>query len=270
MNKQEMPVALVTGASSGIGLVTALTLVGAGYRVFGTSRRPANLDNGVVMLVCDVTDDASVQAMVAQVLAQAGRIDLLVNNAGIGLLGGADESSAAQAQALFDVNVFGLLRVTNAVLPAMRRRRQGRIVNLSSILGLIPSPYNALYAATKHAVEGYSESLDHELRAAGIRVVLVEPGVTRTAFDDNLSRPDRPLPLHDAERSRMEALMRGWIAQGDAPEVVAAAVLKAASARVPKLRYAAGRQARQVSWLRRFLPEAMVDRSLRKFNGLPV
>jgi short-subunit dehydrogenase len=119
-------------------------------------------------------------------------------------------------------------------------------------------------------VEGYSESLDHELRAAGIRVVLVEPGVTRTAFDDNLSRPDRPLPLHDAERARMEALMRGWIAEGDAPEVVAAAVLKAASARVPKLRYAAGRQARQVSWLRRFLPEAMVDRSLRKFNGLPV
>jgi short-subunit dehydrogenase len=270
MTTQDTPVALVTGASSGIGLVTAQALLGAGYRVFGTSRKGTGADNGITMLVCDVTDDVSVRGMVDLVLASAGRIDLLVNNAGIGLLGAAEESSAAQAQALFDVNVFGLLRVTNAVLPAMRRRRGGRIVNMSSILGLIPSPYNALYAATKHAVEGYSESLDHELRADGIRVVLVEPGVTRTAFEANITRPDRPLAMHDAQRGRMEALMRDWIAKGDAPEVVAAAVVKAATARLPKRRYTAGKQAGQVSWLRRFLPEAMVDRSLRKFNGLPV
>lgn len=269
MSSKDMAVALVTGASSGIGLVTALALARAGYRVFGTSRKPAGADNGITMLACDVTNDASVRRMVELVLAQTGRIDLLVNNAGIGLLGGAEESSTAQAQALFDVNVFGLLRVSNAVLPSMRRRKQGRIVNMSSILGLIPSPYNALYAASKHAVEGYSESLDHELRADGIRVVLVEPGVTRTAFEENITRPDQPLALHDAQRGRMERLMRDWIAKGDAPEVVAAAVLKAATARRPKRRYTAGRQAGQVSWLRRFLPEAMVDRSLRKFNGLP-
>lgn len=146
----------------------------------------------------------------------------------------------------------------------------GRIVNMSSILGLIPAPFNALYAATKHAVEGYSESLDHELRADGIRVVLVEPGVTRTAFEENITRPDQPLALHDAQRARMEALMRNWITKGDAPEVVAMTVVKAATARLPKRRYTAGKQAGQVSWLRRFLPEAMVDRSLRKFNGLPV
>ena len=141
---------------------------------------------------------------------------------------------------------------------------------MSSILGLIPSPYNALYAATKHAVEGYSESLDHELRTLGIRVVLVEPGLTRTSFEENITRPDRLDPRYDSERTRMEALMRSWIEAGDAPEVVAAAVVEAATTAAPRRRYAAGKQARQVGFLRRFLPEAMVDRSLRKFNGLPV
>src|ERR1700741_4962959 len=121
MKSNEAGVALVTGASSGIGKATALALKAAGYRVFGTSRKKAATGaDGITMLVCDVTDEASVRAMVAQVLELAGGIDLLVNNAGIGLLGGAEESSSAQAQALFDVNVFGVLRVTNAVLPAMR------------------------------------------------------------------------------------------------------------------------------------------------------
>ena len=271
MNKNDMGIALVTGASSGIGRVTALALNQAGYRVFGTSRKAVSASgDGIAMLICDVTDDSSVQTMVAEVLKQEGRIDVLVNNAGIGLLGGAEESSAAQAQALFDVNVFGVLRVTNAVLPTMRRQKSGRIINMSSILGLIPSPYNALYASTKHAVEGYSESLDHELRTFGIRVVLVEPGVTRTSFDDNIAGPDRRLPLYDSERSRMEALMRNWIQTGDAPEVVAATVVKAATTALPKRRYAAGSQARQVHLLRRFLPESIVDKSLRKFNELPV
>ena len=261
----------LTGASSGIGRVTALALKHAGYRVFGTSRKAVSASgDDITMLICDVTDDSSVQKMVAEVLKQGGRIDLLVNNAGVGLLGGAEESSAAQAQALFDVNVFGVLRVTNAVLPAMRRQKSGRIINMSSILGLIPSPYNALYASTKHAVEGYSESLDHELRTFGIRVVLVEPGVTRTSFDENITSPDQLLPIYDSERSRMEALMRNWIQTGDAPEVVAATVVKAATTALPRRRYAAGRQARQVHLLRRFLPESMVDKSLRKFNGLPV
>jgi len=266
----DKPVALVTGASSGIGRVTARALAQAGYRVFGTTRKAApESADGVTMLTCDVTDEASVQAMVAELLRQAGRIDVLVNNAGIGLLGGAEESSAAQAQALFDVNVFGLLRVTNAVLPTMRRQQRGRIINMSSILGLIPAPYNALYASTKHAVEGYSESLDHELRTAGIRVVLVEPGLTRTAFEENITRPDRRLPEYDAERSRAEARMQKGVLGGDAPEVVAATVVKAARLPRPKLRYTAGKQATQVRFLRRFLPESLVDRALRKANALP-
>src|SRR5581483_1408434 len=228
MSKINLGVALVTGASSGIGDATAKALQTAGFRVFGTSRRPtAEISDGVSMRSCDVTDDASVAKLVDGLLAETGRIDLLVNNAGVGLLGGAEESSTAQAQALFDVNVFGVLRMTNAVLPAMRRQRKGRIVNLSSVLGLIPAPYSALYASTKHAIEGYSESLDHELRTFGIRVVLVEPSYTKTAFEENLAKPDRLLDSYDSGRAGMDAVTRKAIETGDAPEVVARTIVEA-------------------------------------------
>jgi NAD(P)-dependent dehydrogenase (short-subunit alcohol dehydrogenase family) len=271
MSKNNPGVALVTGASSGIGRATAKALQGAGYRVFGTSRRAAaeRLD-GVTMLSCDVTDDASVAKLVEEVLAKAGRIDLLVNNAGIGLLGAAEESSPEQAQALFDVNVFGVLRMTNGVLPAMRRQRKGTIINLSSVLGFIPAPYSALYAATKHAIEGYSESLDHELRTFGIRVVLVEPAYTRTSFEENIVKPDRLLDIYDSARAGMNGVLRRAIEAGDAPEIVAATVLDAATASSPRRRYAAGKMARQVSFLRRFVPASAFDKSLRKQLGLPV
>jgi len=271
MNETNRGVALVTGASSGIGQATAKALQNAGFRVFGTSRRAAGeRSDGVAMLTCDVTDDASVAKLVDEVLAEAGRIDLLVNNAGIGLLGGAEEASIAVAQALFDVNLFGVLRVTNAVLPAMRRQGGGRIINMSSVLGLIPAPYSALYSSTKHAVEGYSESLDHELRTLGIRVALVEPAHTRTAFGENLGKADRLLDVYDRARAGMMAHMRKALEAGDAPEVVAETVVKAATDAVPRRRYAAGRVARQVSFLRRFVPASAFDKSLRKQNGLPV
>lgn len=261
-------VALVTGASSGIGRATAAALRSAGFSVFGTSRDPrAAGPSGVTMLECDVASDASVGAMMAELLSRAGRIDLLVNNAGIGLLGAAEESSIAQAQALFDVNVFGAMRTTLAVLPEMRARGSGRIVNLSSVLGFIPAPYSALYAATKHAIEGYSESLDHELRAFGIRVVLVEPAYTSTGFERNGIEPDRPLGFYDAQRAIAGKIMRTSVEEGDEPEVVAEAVLKAATDPVPQVRYTAGKMARKVSLLRRFVPAKAFDKSLRKLNG---
>lgn len=271
MKTTQRGVALVTGASSGIGLATARALRREGFRVFGTSRkRTGDNSDGITMLVCDVTDDASVQQAVNEVKSREGRIDLLVNNAGIGLLGGAEESSQEQVKALFDVNVFGVMRMTNAVLPMMRRQQNGRIINLSSVLGLIPAPYNALYAATKHAVEGYSESLDHEVRTQGIRVVLIEPGVTRTAFEENITRPDHPLPIYDRIRADAEKFMREIVEKGDAPEVVAEAVVRAANTPAPRRRYTAGKAAAQVRFIRRFLPESFVDKSLRKFNRLPV
>ncbi|MBU2607314.1 MAG: oxidoreductase [Alphaproteobacteria bacterium] len=270
MNKTYRGVALVTGASSGIGRATAISLQEAGYRVFGTSRRstvegPA----GVTMLTCDVTDDASVTTLVEQVLKEAGQIDLLINNAGIGIFGGAEESSLTQAKALFDVNVFGVFRMTKAVLPVMRRRGSGRIVNISSAQGFIPAPYFSLYAATKHAIEGYSQSLDHEVRTFGIRVVLVEPAYTRTAFEESLIPPDQMLEIYGAARAGMTTVIEKAMQQGDTPDTVAATVLKAATDATPKLQYPAGKQARQVSFLRRFVPSAAFDRSLRKMLRLP-
>ena len=275
MKKINLGVALVTGASSGIGRVTAKVLQDAGYRVFGTSRRaaadgPTKSSGGVTMLTCDVTDDASVAKLVDDVLAETGRIDLLVNNAGMGLFGGAEESSISQAKSLFDVNVFGVMRVTNAVLPAMRRQGAGRIVNLSSVQGFIPAPYFALYGATKHAVEGYSDALDHELRTFGIRVVLVEPAYTKTSFEDNLAKADQMLDIYASARAAMTAAVRKAMETGDTPEVVAKTVLAAATDANPKGRYAAGKMARQVSLLRRFVPASAFDKSLRKQLGLPV
>ena len=270
MSKTERGVALVTGASSGIGLATARALRRDGYRVFGTSRKPmGDAADGVTMLVCDVTNDQSVRDVIENVVSRAGQIDLLVNNAGIGLLGGAEESSAAQAKVLFDVNVFGVLRLTNAVLPIMRGQGRGRIINLGSLVGLIPAPFNALYSSSKHAIEGYSESLDHEVRTQGIRVVLVEPGGIRTSFEDNITRPDHPLAVYDTVRARAEALMREIVQKGDPPEIVANTVVKAANATAPKRRYTAGKLAGRVRLMRRLLPESVVDRSLRTFNRLP-
>jgi short-subunit dehydrogenase len=262
--------AIVTGASSGIGLASVRALHKAGYRVFGTSRRSSTvLGDAGTLLTCDITDEASVTAMVKTVLDETGRIDLLVNNAGFGISGGAEESSIAQAQDLFDVNLFGVIRAIRAVLPTMRTQKSGRIINISSVLGLIPAPYMALYAASKHAVEGYSESLDHEIRSQGIRVVLVEPAYTRTAFDQNLLVADAQLDLYAEARATAEQSMREAMAIADAPEIVAETVLTAAEASVPQRRYTAGKVARQISLLRRFAPAQLFDKSLRKQMHLP-
>ncbi len=263
MSQDSTKTAIVTGASSGIGFETARALRAAGYRVYGTSRKPT-ASAEITMLACDVTDDASVSAMIETVFGETGRIDLLVNNAGFGISGAAEESSIEQAQAMFDVNLFGLIRTTRAVLPIMRSQKSGRIVNISSVMGLVPAPFMALYGASKHAVEGYSESLDHEVRGQGIRIVLVEPAFTRTSFDQNLVRPDAPLDLYAADRTGRERFLGEVMKTADAPEVVAKVVVTAATTSAPKGRYTAGSKARQVSLLRRFVPVNAFDKSFRK------
>jgi NAD(P)-dependent dehydrogenase (short-subunit alcohol dehydrogenase family) len=268
--QQTRPVAIVTGASGGIGEASARAFQAAGYRVFGTYRRPpATRSPGIEYLACDVTSDESVQTAVGQVLAKAGRIDLLVNNAGVGLVAGAEESSVEQAKSLFDVNLFGVFRLTNAVLPTMRRQGSGRIVNISSVMGLIPAPFMALYAASKHALEGYSESLDHEIRATGVRVVLVEPAYTRTSFEGNVYQADQQLDVYQSARTNAEGVLRDEMKTADTPELVANAVVKAATDVNPNRRYAAGRMARQISLLRRLVPASAFDKSLRKQMRLP-
>src|SRR3954447_17408355 len=263
-------VALVTGASSGIGEAAARELAAAGFTVYGTSRRAAAGEEreGVRFLPLDVTDDDSVATAVREVLGRSGRIDVLVNNAGLGVAGAAEESSIEQARALFDTNVFGSIRMTRAVLPQMRRQGSGRIINLSSVLGLVPAPFSALYSATKHAMEGYSESLDHEVREHGIRVLLVEPGYTRTSFDANSIPADKPLAVYARRREALDTLLAEAIRGGDEPSVVADAIVAAATGSHPKLRYPAGPLARRVSKLRRYAPSTVFDKQIRKVNQL--
>jgi NAD(P)-dependent dehydrogenase (short-subunit alcohol dehydrogenase family) len=270
MNRNSGKTAVVTGASSGIGRATAEALVRAGFTVFGTSRRKAgNGPGGVTMLACDVTDGEAVAALVSTVLSRTGRIDLLVNNAGVGLLGGAEEFSIAQVQALFDVNLFGVMRMINGVLPSMRQRGEGRIINIGSILGLVPAPYSAHYSAVKHAIEGYSESLDHEVRAFNIRVSVIEPAFVRTVFDQNGIEPDSPLKDYDQARAGFKTLLADVMPNADRPEMVADAVVKAATDVRPRRRYTVGKAARQVSLLRRFAPAELFDKTLRKQFRLP-
>ena len=268
--QQQRPVAIVTGATAGIGAATARALHAAGYQVFGTYRKlTATKMPGIDYVACDVTNDLAVDAAVREVLAKAGRIDLLVNNAGVGLIGAAEESSLQQARSIFDVNLFGVIRMTNAVLPVMREQRSGRIVNISSVMGLIPSPFLALYASSKHAIEGYSESLDHEVRGSGIRVVLIEPAYTRTGFDSNALVADHQNAHYGAARANAEAVMRAVMTTADPPDVVAEAVVTAATATTPRMRYTAGRLANRVSLLRRFVPAWAFDKSLRKQLQMP-
>ena len=264
--KIEGSVALVTGASSGIGEATAGRLAMAGYKVYGTSRRGAQAgQRSFEMLPLDVTSDASVEAVVREVMRLDGRIDLLVNNAGFSVApAGAEESSMEQAWSIFDTNFFGIVRMTRAVVPHMRHQGAGRIINIGSILGLLPRPYNALYAATKHAIEGYSESLDHELRTRGIRVLVIEPGYTKTQFDANLLEADSKLDEYREVRAALGKQLKEALAAADEPGVVADVVLEAATAARPKLRYTAGGGASRLRLLRRFAPAGVVDAGIRK------
>lgn len=261
--------AFVTGTSSGIGKAAALALAGAGYRVIGTSRKatPGESRDGIQMIACDVTDDASVADAVALAHAELGRIDLLVNNAGYAVSGAAEESSVEQVRALFDTNFLGAVRVTNAVLPIMRAQGSGRILNIGSVLGLIPGPFGAYYAASKHAIEGYSESLDHEVRPFGIRVAVIEPWATKTSIEANSPQGDRPVAAYADMLARYRTAFDAAMEAGDTTEDVAATILSAAQDRAPRLRYPSGKAARQTSFARRFLPRALFDRTLRKqFN----
>jgi len=258
MSNNNKRIALVTGASSGIGEATAEQLAKAGYKVFGTSRRAATAgQRQFEMLALDVTSDESVDDLVKEVIRRAGRIDLLVNNAGFGVApAGAEEVSIEQAKSIFETNFFGVLRVTRAVVPHMRQQGSGRILNIGSVLGFLPMPYGALYAASKHAIAGYSESLDHELRTRGIRVSLIEPAYTKTPFDANMLQADDKLDEYQAIQEVM--------ANAQPPGIVADTVLKAATATHPKLRYTPQGLATQLRLLRRFAPAELVDAALRK------
>jgi NAD(P)-dependent dehydrogenase (short-subunit alcohol dehydrogenase family) len=261
-------VVLITGASSGIGRVTAELLAARGHRVLGGVRAAATTSPlaGVELVPLDVRDESSVKACVEQVLSRAGRIDVLINNAGVNLVGAVEETSISQAQALFDTNVFGVLRMIQAVLPGMRHQGAGQIVNISSILGFLPAPFMGVYASTKHAIEGLSESLDHEVRAFGIRVVLIEPYYTRTNLDASAAQAEGRIDAYAPQRRRTAAAITRNTNTAPEPRVVAEEVLRAIEGRY-RMRRPIG-QAALLSWLRRLLPARWFEPSLRKAFAL--
>ncbi|MEX3931721.1 oxidoreductase [Paraburkholderia phymatum] len=262
-------VVVVTGVSSGIGRATAEKFAKRGYKVFGTVRSATKAQSipGVVLVEMDVRDEASVQRGFQTIIAQAGRIDVLVNSAGVTLLGATEETSLAEAQSLFDTNVFGILRTTQAVLPHMRAQGSGRIVNVSSVLGFLPAPYMGLYSASKHAVEGLSETLDHEVRKFGIRVVLVEPSYTRTNLDLNAPHAASKIAAYNDDRAVVSRAIQKSVNEAPAPDGVATTIVDAALGPW-KMRRTPKGEASLLRKLRRFMPAGPVDASLRKTFGL--
>jgi NAD(P)-dependent dehydrogenase (short-subunit alcohol dehydrogenase family) len=262
-------VIFVTGVSSGIGRATATQFVKLGCKVFGSVRdiKKAQDIPGVEFVEMDLRDEASVKRAVEVIIRNAKRIDVLVNSAGGTMVGSVEETSVTEAQALFDTNVFGTLRTTQAVLPHMRQQRSGRIVNVSSVLGFLPAPYMGPYSATKHAIEGMSETLDHEVRNFGVRVVLVEPSYTKTNLDLNAPQAASLISAYDADRDLASRAIVRSVQKAPMPDTVAATIVEAALGKWAMRRTPKG-EASLLRKLRRFMPAGPVDASLRKTFGL--
>lgn len=261
-------VALVTGASSGIGESTARELLERGYTVYGAARRVERMadlaERGVRTLALDVTDEESVEKAVAAIVAESGRIDLLVNNAGYGSYGAVEDVPLSEARYQFEVNVFGAARLIQLVLPVMRAQRSGRIVNISSMGGKIYTPLGAWYHGTKFALEGFSDALRMEVRPFGIDVVVVEPGGIATEWGniavDHMKEVSGKGAYSDLAGKLAKGMNSGINARMmSQPSVIAKTVGKAATARRPRTRYAAGFGAKPLIFLRRVLPDRAFD-----------
>ncbi len=257
---------LVTGASAGIGKSTVERLLREGYTVYAAARRVENMrdleDLGAVALRMDVTREEDLTAAVERITAEHGGVDVLVNNAGFGLFGAMEDISLDDARYQFEVNLFGLARLTQLVLPHMREQRAGRIVNVSSVAGKVYTPLGSWYHATKHALEGWSDCLRWELKRFGIDVVIVEPGLIRTEFGGIAFTPmaERSAGSPYAEiASKMTSRMDRSGSHGSPPTVIANAISKALRARRPKTRYVAGQYARPVLLARSLFTDRMFD-----------
>jgi short-subunit dehydrogenase len=265
-------VVLVTGASSGLGHAIAKALAAKNHRVFGTARAPAAAaSEGFATLPLDVTQDESVAACVAEVIRAAGRIDAVINNAGFGIAGAIEDTTAAEAQSQFETNFFGTHRVCRAVLPHLRAQRAGIIINMSSLAGRIPLPFQGFYSATKFAIEAYTEALRMEVRPFGIGVTMIEPGDFATAFTANRRMTNESIPASPYYESAVRAIAtmaRDEQANQDLSPVIEAVEVILASAR-PALRYpCANAIQRTFNALRPFLPQALAESLIRGTYGL--
>lgn len=264
---------LITGCSTGIGRATAQMLAGKGWTVYATARRPETIEDlktqGCKTLALDVTDEASMQAAVAAVEEAEGAVGVLINNAGYSQSGAFESVPMEKVRAQFETNVFGLIRLTQLVLPKMRAQGWGKIVNISSMGGKLVFPGGGFYHATKHAVEALSDALRFEVKGFGIDVVIIEPGLIRTSFGETVV--DRVNDLDDADgpygafntqvaRATQEAYEKGLFAKlGGGPETVARAIEKALGARRPKARYAVTLSAKQLLAQRKLMPDRAWD-----------
>lgn len=263
-------VILITGASSGIGKATAQQLIEEGYIVYGAARRVEKMKDletaGGHILAMDVTDDAQMQAGIDRILEEQGRIDVLVNNAGYAIYGSVEETPIEVARRQFEVNIFGLARMTQLVLPAMRKQKSGKIINMSSMGGKIYTPLGAWYHGTKHALEGWSDSLRLELKPHGIDVVLIEPGAIATEFGDVMVAPmlerSGSGPYSPMAQAMAKTVQDSYDKPGAAspPSVIANVVRKAIRADRPRTRYAAGKLAKPMLFLRWLVSDRIFDR----------
>lgn len=261
--EQSSKVVLITGTSSGIGRASALHLAGRGFRVFGTRRRLEPGPGTFQEVVMDVNDDDSVARAIDAIYEQAGRIDVVVNNAGFGYAGAIEDTSMAEAKEQFETNFFGTLRVCRAVLPRMRARGDGRIINVSSIGGLIAVPFQGMYCASKFALEGMTEALRLEVKAFGIKVTLVEPGDFRTAFTENRRRvrASGAGSAYDAQMQNTLAIIERDEQRGPAPMDVARLLEKIIATPDPRPRYSVGMAYQRFAIVvRRLLPASLFER----------
>jgi short-subunit dehydrogenase len=260
-------VVLITGASSGIGKETAKLLVQQGLIVYGAARRIDKMQDlkeaGVRLLQMDVTEDESMIKGVREILDTEKRIDVLLNNAGYGSFGALEDVPLSEAKYQFDVNVFGLARLTQLVLPQMRKQKSGRIINVASIAGKISEPHGSWYHATKFAVEGLSDCLRQELKQFGIDVVVIEPGAIKTEWnkiaEDKMAQVSGNTTYSESAKKHIK-MFENMYKNGSEPVVIAEVIVKAINSRKPKTRYVAGAGAKLFLFARKVLCDRVFDK----------
>lgn len=275
-NNNMKKVALITGASSGMGKSTAKILHSQGYTVYGAARRTDNMrdlaEQGMQILPLDLTRDESIVDTVNTILEKEGRIDILINNAGYGAYGAVEDVPLEEARRQFEVNMFGLARITQLVLPTMRQQKSGRIVNITSMGGKIYTPLGAWYHATKHAVEGWSDCLRLEVAKFGIDVAIVEPGGIKTEWGaiaaDNLEQTSGKGAYADMAQKVVSSLKENYAGNRlTASETLARTIARAATDKRPKIRYVDGYLARPLIWMRKWLGDRIFDKLISSQIG---
>jgi NAD(P)-dependent dehydrogenase (short-subunit alcohol dehydrogenase family) len=278
-NNQQLSVAVVTGSSSGIGLAASLALAKNGYLTYATMRNLAKQDSiqsvaekehlPVRTVQLDVTDENSVKNAIQSILSESGRIDLLVNNAGYGMTGAFEDIGMDEIKSLYETNVFGVIRVTQAVLPIMRKQGSGRIINISSGAGRIGYPGGSAYVSSKFALEGLSESMAFEVEQFGIKTVLVEPGFIRTNFAENIvtaKKAQDPNSPYSQMMMQMKSSShrRRMIENAPDADLVASVIVEAATAKEPNLRYLAGKDVQQMMAAKKSMSDEEFQNMIRQ------